>query len=577
MASMPARQPQRRASRPDVQSQSPTQNRSPVRSRSEDSQTIFVHEQNDDEEHEEQEQKEQTDEASTQVQAATSPSPYNPADDPSIKKCWICFSDETEDTPETSPWRDPCPCALVAHEECLLDWIADMEAPNTRDRRAGITAPKIECPQCKSEITLARPHDIIVEAVRGLERIGSKFIIPASGSALFAALHSISMSVGIHSVYAVFGADDGFRILRPLFVNTIRPPVETYVGRPGEASEQILRVFLDHAVHWRLYLGLPLITPLLVLSRTSIADSILPVLPIVFFASQAHSPDDALDFAQWPPSASFAFAVLPYVRSLYNAYYQRVWAEREKRWLREIQPRSQEQQEGDEAAPGNAEQPGPEQRDGENVFEIRVDGGLWDQWDEEEERLVQEAADRNPPGNPLEQVQEQPDRLIQAQAEPPPDIQDNRPQAQQAQPQAAAANGQQQQNQANANVDRRISFSPTGIAETVIGALLFPTISGLAGEALKLVLPRSWTTPPVQFMQMQTVSGLSFRGPRKAALTGFLQAKWARSLVGGCLFVVCKDALVLYVRWKMAQMHRRRRVVDVDRKKLNAEKASTRT
>ncbi|KXT08818.1 hypothetical protein AC579_10098 [Pseudocercospora musae] len=576
MASMPARQPQRIASRPEAQSQSPTPNQSPPRSRSEDSQPIFVHEQNAEEERDEQEI---TDEASVQVQAATSPSPCNPADDPSIKKCWICFSDETEDTPETSPWRDPCPCALVAHEECLLDWIADMDAPNKRDRRAGMTAPKIECPQCKSEITLARPHDIIVEAVRGLEKIGSSFIIPASGSALLAALHSISMSAGIHSVYAVFGADDGFRILRPLFVNTIRPPVETYVGRPGEASEQMLRFLLDHAVHWRLYLGLPLITPLLVLSRTSIADSILPVLPIVFFASQAHSPDDALDFAQWPPSASFAFALLPYVRSLYNAYYQRVWAEREKKWLREIQPRSQEQHEREEAAPGNAEQPGPEQRDEEIVLEFREDGGLWDQWDEEEERLVQEAADRDPPGNPLEQVQEQPDRLIQGQAEPPPNIQDNRPQAQQAQPQPAVANGQQQPNQANANVGRRISYDATGIAETVIGALLFPTISGLAGEALKLVLPRSWTSPPARIVQKVygLPFGLTFRGSRKPASTGFLQAKWARSLVGGCLFIVCKDALMLYVRWKMAQMHRRRRIVDVDRKKLNAERASART
>ncbi|KXS94512.1 hypothetical protein AC578_8329 [Pseudocercospora eumusae] len=570
MASMPARQTQRRASRPEAQPQSPTQHQSPVRSRSEDSQTIFVHEQNYEEERDEQEN---TDEASVGVQAATSPSPlpYNPADDPSIKKCWICFSDETEDTPETSPWRDPCPCALVAHEECLLDWIADMEAPNRRERRAGITAPKIECPQCKSEITLARPHDIIVEAVRGLEGIGSKFVIPASGSALFAALHSISMSVGIRSVYAVFGADDGFRILRPLVANTIRPPVEAYVGQPGEASEEMLRVFLDHAVHWRLYLGLPLITPLLLLSRTSIADSILPVLPIVFFASQAHSPDDALDFAQWPPSASFAFAMLPYVRSVYNAYYKRVWAEREKKWLREIQPRSQEQHEGDEAAPGNLEQPGPEQREEEDVFEIRVDGGLWDQWHEEEERLVQEAADRNPPGNPLEQVQEQPDRLIQGQAEPPPDIQDNRPQAQ---PQPAVANPPQQQNQANANHERRLLFSPTGIAEKAIGALLFPTICGLAGEALKLVLPISWTSPPAQLMH--DVSALTFRRPRKPALTGFFQAKWARSLVGGCLFVVCKDALMLYVRWKMAQMHRRRRVVDVDRKRLNAEKTTAR-
>ena len=35
-------------------------------------------------------------------------------------------------------------------------------------------------------------------------------------------------------------------------------------------------------------------------------------------------------------------------------------------------------------------------------------------------------------------------------------------------------------------------------------------------------------------------------------------------MVGGCLFVGIKDAVMLYVRWKMAQNHRRRRVLDHD-------------
>lgn len=43
------------------------------------------------------------------------------------RRCWICFNDETEDDATTSEWRSPCTCSLVAHEKCLLDWIADME------------------------------------------------------------------------------------------------------------------------------------------------------------------------------------------------------------------------------------------------------------------------------------------------------------------------------------------------------------------------------------------------------------------------------------------------------------------
>jgi hypothetical protein len=88
---------------------------------------------------------------------------------------------------------------------------------------------------------------------------------------------------------------------------------------------------------------------------------------------------------------------------------------------------------------------------------------------------------------------------------------------------------------------------------------MFPTVAGFAGEVLKLVLPTSWTTPPA-------ISWWG-RGASASSKGGFLQSKWARSLVGGCLFVVCKDALRLYVRWRMAQMQRTRRVLDVERRR----------
>ena len=65
-----------------------------------------------------------------------------------------------------------------------------------------------------------------------------------------------------------------------------------------------------------------------------------------------------------------------------------------------------------------------------------------------------------------------------------------------------------------------------------------------------------WTTPPAP----------NKLGGRIVA-RGLLQEKWGRSLVGGCLFVVVKDAVGLYVRWKMAQMHRGRRVLDYGGKK----------
>lgn len=417
-----------------------------------------------------------------------------------------------------------------------------MEAPkNSRNRSIG--APKIECPQCKAEIKLARPRNYVVDAVRGIERIGAKAITPGALTVLSATLYNSSMACGIHSIYSVFGPEDGFRILRPMILNAVRPPVETYVGEPREALQKLVGVMLDHVVHWRLYVGLPLITPMLVLSRTKFADSILPVLPILFFATQTHAPDDGLDFAHWPPSASLAFAVLPYVRSAYNLGYDKVWAEKEKKWLQEIQPRNgQGQADGN----GNGENADPEQIDqggdeDENIFEVRIDGGIWEDWEEDPGQPQPDAQANRAAPPPRPQQQQQQNEGQQA----PPQPAQQQPNAPAPQPQ------QQQQPQPAAGGERRLSFSPTAMAESVLGALLFPTIAGLSGELLKLALPKAWTASA-------GTSRLGMRLPAK----GLLQEKWGRSLVGGCLFVVAKDAVMLYVRWKMAQMHRRRRVLD---------------
>ena len=91
------------------------------------------------------------------------------------RKCWICFGDETEDTPTSSEWRSPCPCSLTAHESCLLDYVADLEAPQNRK---SIGPPKIECPQCKARIIIARPRSLIVEGVRAVQRATARLILP---------------------------------------------------------------------------------------------------------------------------------------------------------------------------------------------------------------------------------------------------------------------------------------------------------------------------------------------------------------------------------------------------------------
>lgn len=584
MASLPARRPSQRRPSPTEQSQAPSSQShvASSRSRSEDSQTIFVNK--PDEEEHQQSQLDQLD-----------PRP-DPADDPNVKRCWVCYSDSTEDTPESSLWRDPCPCALVAHEQCLLDWIADMEAPR-QDGRGGVAARKIECPQCKSEIQLARPRDYLVEAVRGLERAGAKMITPAAGYLVFHWLKQASMAWGVQSIYDVFGREDAIRILHPPVQHYPTPAyVIEALGR--DAGERAYRNLLERILHWRLNVGVPLIAPVLILSRTRLADGVLPVLPIVFFASQMHSPHDALDFASWPPSASFSFALLPYVRGLYNACYRKLFAEKEKRWMEEIQARRNTDGENGEAEANDGD---PPRGDNENVFEVRIDRGIWDDWEDDEppaqanaNAAAQQADDDegapapnvqdnrpvpNGGGNEVRMEQDAPAPLQdradlygrgqgilrdEDEGAPVPDVQANRPvpngganEAPPVQPQAQPAQPAQPE-----RVERRLAFSPTAIAESVIGALLFPRIANLAGELLLRWLPSSWTRAPAPS------SSWLFNVP--PAPKPFLANKWARSLVGGCLFVVCKDAIMLYVRWKMVQMHRSRRVLDYDRRRAAA-------
>lgn len=275
-----------------------------------------------------------------------------PEDDPAVKKCWICFSDETEDTPDTSPWRDPCPCALVAHEQCLLDWIADTEAPKNVSRGSALSGPQILCPQCKAEIRLARPRNYVVDVVRAFDRLSARVVMPG-GVVLLSTdvLYKISFAHGVHSIYRIFGATDADRILAPVMRHWARPPIDFDLSIT-QIQQQAISSLQHYARHWRLYFGLPLITPIVLLSRTSwhFSEALLTILPTVFFALQPSTSKEMFEFGVWPPSASMAFALLPYARQAYNLYYERVWGEKDRRWRQEILPPTSQAQTDNNAA-----------------------------------------------------------------------------------------------------------------------------------------------------------------------------------------------------------------------------------
>jgi hypothetical protein len=53
----------------------------------------------------------------------------------------------------------------VAHEACLLEWIADLQRPENNP------GGKIACPQCKTQIRLKERRSIVLELVEGFSRV----------------------------------------------------------------------------------------------------------------------------------------------------------------------------------------------------------------------------------------------------------------------------------------------------------------------------------------------------------------------------------------------------------------------
>lgn len=425
--------------------------------------------------------------------------PSNPVDQEEPRTCWICYTDETEESPLNAEWRSPCPCALTAHEACLLDWLADIENPRSRKRNG--TGAKMVCPQCKTDIIVTRPRSYIVDALRLAERVAGRLVLPGMVFTVAGTVWAGCCAHGIYSMYLVFGTDETKRILE----DSVEGP-----WNPG------------------MNLGLPLIPLVLIFSRTRYAEGLLPAIPVLFFA--AHSPGHEPDFDFWPPTSAMTFAALPYVKSFYGALYDRMFGKLERKWIAEVQPRAAEEILDD------AQQ--QDQAEGLNRFNEHANGQILMEFDLE-----------------LQVGMGDDDEQPEAQALP---AGENEVGAD-----AAAQNGQAQgandaqNNGQGPDIGRRheIIHDASNFTDIVLGALVFPAISASMGGLLKYVLPKSWTT---------TSSVLERTRP------GLLQTRWGRSVLGGCAFVLLKDALVLYCRWKLAQTHRRRKVLNYNRAKKQA-------
>lgn len=99
------------------------------------------------------------------------------------------------------------------------------------------------------------------------------------------------------------------------------------------------------------------------------------------------------------------------------------------------------------------------------------------------------------------------------------------------------------------NWEIRQNISTAQVTSTVMGALFFPAISSIMGDLLKVALPAKWVTKQPSRWGIKVSDGM-------------LKEKWGRSIIGGCLFVVLKDAVTLYCKWKKARDFGKKKVLD---------------
>ena len=224
----------------------------------------------------------------SQAQSTTAPKsqPQTPAGD--VRRCWVCMGDETDD-PENNIWRSPCPCSLTAHESCLLEWIADKEAPPPGQIAHN---HEIKCPQCQTPLKIQRPRDVLVAVVDGVTRVARALILPTALCGVAGCFYSGFLSYGANTMALVFGSEAADAMLAPYTFDSIHNShvvkqwLQIAADYPLAALGQLFPFFprMRSPANIPYYMGLPLIGPSLVLWRTRYSDlGFSMLIPIVSF------------------------------------------------------------------------------------------------------------------------------------------------------------------------------------------------------------------------------------------------------------------------------------------------------
>ncbi|POS79080.1 hypothetical protein DHEL01_v202536 [Diaporthe helianthi] len=521
-----------------------------------------------------------TDEADAAPPAApTKPQLQRTQTDSSLRSCFICLQTPSE-TPNAA-WVNACPCSLEAHEDCVLRWISEHERESTKTLR---------CPACKGRIQTTEPKDSFVGLRDRLHKMYSR-ITPAILLGVVTGCSMASSSYyGMLSMCVFAGPGPAMSWLglgRALEDRRINSGVPWYRSRA--AWEFCFRFWI-----------LNFIAPALMIQK-ALPSQLVDMLTLP--ASLLYGVSLVLrdEMPTWPPSPAWVMTMMPWVSFSYNRIYYDLLGGYERRLNRALRGRGlpneqlpdAENAEGGQQANAAAENAAPADEDDEGYFAqaVRVGNAVLNLMgdennqeavvaeielhigpDEDEAAAIQELQDElndqgiivveeradDGAGNTVqaaEQLQEQnaSGGVEQEVAEPPPAIRVE-PQANGEQNPPPNNNVNNNNNQAQEEMIRERNGGPsttlTDLVNGVVSAITFPLVCWGAGEFLRHILPDSW------IMRTHTRAG-----------TGLLQEQWGRSLVGGMVFVVARDAVNLYTKHRRVEVRKHRRVRNVPRRK----------
>ncbi|KAL7937320.1 hypothetical protein V8C35DRAFT_178767 [Trichoderma chlorosporum] len=480
--------------------------------------------------------------SSVAIQAAAAD---RPSDAP--RRCFICLTDEDPSDPPGS-WVDPCPCTLEAHQDCMLSWVTDCERSNK----------PLKCPVCKSTIEMDGPWDPIASLHDALQR---KF----TRASPFILLTGVS--VGVQFSLQMYGAMALWTFAgKEVLLQFALGPDMLIDGR----SPGALRFAKERIVNALVLMN---VAPALLISQ------LLPGLTNRYFMQTAsiygiYSMIRNDNFLEWPPSPRMAMVAMPIIRKMYFSLWRDFVMPYEVRLNRQISglPPLDPQQEAD-----GARNRQDLERNGEGGF-IGLLQNIIDVLDPDEEEPAAGADNDGGEAQPVAQheirLEQREDGdeirvelLIEEVVEDAVDLnglpnneQNGHARWDRAQDDNANEHPQENQREApQAPPARRMGLGGllSNVSNSIVGALLLPGISFAMGEALRLILPRSWTTVPPRNHWLF--------GPSPSGRPGLLQQQWGRSLVGGCLYIVLNDAIRVYSKSRQVAAMQNRKVKNVDR------------